>query len=73
MLTRLICNGVGCKIGVYFSIAHAYADDVVLLFPSRKGLQEILYASEIFGDEYQVSFNAKNTHCINCSHNYTYD
>ncbi len=30
---------------------------VVLLCPSRKGLQKMLYICEIFGDEYQISFN----------------
>ncbi len=67
MLTRLKYNGVGCKISLYFIGSLTYADDVVLLCPRRKGLQEMLYICEIFGDEYQASFNAKKTHCVKFS------
>ncbi len=72
MLTRLKCNGVGCRIGLYFIGALAYTDDVVLR-PSRKGLQEMLSLCEIFGDEDQLSFNTKMTHYIKLSHKNTND
>ncbi len=73
MLTRLKRNGVGCKICLYFISVLAYADDVVLLCPSRKGLQEMLYICEICDDEYQVRFNSKKTHYIKFSRKYTND
>ena len=73
MLTRLKDNGVGCRIRLYFIGALAYADDVVLLCPSRKGLQEMLNICEGFGNEYSASFNARKTYCIKFSRKYTDD
>ena len=67
MLTRLKRKGIGCKVGIYFLGALAYADDVILLCPSRKGLQEMLDICELFGDEYHVGYNATKTKCIKFS------
>ncbi len=64
MLSRLRENGIGCKIGTHYVGAVAYADDVTLMCPSRKGLQQMINICEKFGQEYCVNFNAKKTQCI---------
>ena len=64
MLHRLKKKGIGCKIGVHFIGALAYADDVILLCPSRKGLQEMIDVCEYFGDDFCVNFKAKKTQCF---------
>ncbi len=37
----------------------SYADDMKLLCPSIKGLQQILEICERFGEKYSVNYNAK--------------
>ena len=41
LLISLESSGFGCNIGNYFYGASAYADDILLLFPTRSGLQEM--------------------------------
>jgi len=67
MIYKLEKSGIGCKIGIHFIGALAYADDVILLCPSRSGLQSMLTLCETFGIEFRVSFNAKKTQCIQFS------
>ncbi len=55
---------IGCKIGIHYICALAYADDVILLCPSRYGLQKMTRICEEFGVELRVTFNAKKTQCI---------
>ena len=43
--------------------ALGYADDLVLLSPSRKGLQEMLTICDKYGEEYYMKFNATKTVC----------
>ncbi len=64
MLLRLKKKSIGCMIGLFYLGAFAYADDVILLCPSRRGLQEMLFICESFAAEYSVSFNHKKTQCI---------
>ena len=35
-------QGPGCMIGPYYAGVHGHADDLLLLCPSRSGLQEIV-------------------------------
>ena len=63
LLSRLQQQPAGCRIGGQFMGAVCYADDVTLLCPSLKGLQQMLNVCEIFGEEYNVIFNAKKTVC----------
>ena len=60
LLKNLKTNGVGCHIGNYYYGVLGYADDIVLLSPTRKGLQEMLKTCEKYGHEYHVTFNKKN-------------
>ena len=44
--------------------AFGYADDLILLGPSKKGLQSMVNICYEFGKEYDVSFKDKKTVCI---------
>ena len=41
LLVSLESSGLGCNIGNYFYGASAYADDIILLSPTRSGLQDM--------------------------------
>ena len=47
-----------------------YADDVVIMAPSVRALQELLYISESFVIEYNVLFNASKTMCMKIGNNF---
>ena len=47
----------GCHIGNYFAGAMGYADDLLLLCPSRKGLQEMLNIAESYASDHKISFS----------------
>ena len=64
MIHKLEKSGIGCKIGIHFVGAFAYADDVILLSPSRSGLQCMINICEVFGHEYMVTYNATKTQCM---------
>ncbi len=55
---------IGCKFGTHFIGALAYADDVILLCPSRSGLQKMINICEQFGIDFQITFNDQKTQCI---------
>ena len=64
LLKRLHNSDIGCHIGHYYTGAIAYADDLILLCPSRDGLQRMLHICDEYGKEYFVSYNSKKTKCI---------
>ena len=47
----------GCYIGSYFAGAMGYADDLLMICPSRKGLQEMLSIEEEYAVEHKISFS----------------
>ena len=61
LINRLQKSGVGCRIGKQFYGGFGYADDIHVLCPSINGLQKMIYTCEFFGEEYDVTFNAKKT------------
>ena len=63
-LCRINDSGVGCHIGHMSFAGSGYADDVVIMAPSVRALQELLYISESFAIEYIVLFNASKTMCM---------
>ena len=69
LIGRLEKSGVGCKMGIKFFGSFGYADDLKIISPSIRGLQKMLNICEIFGDEYDVTFNAKKTFGICYSNN----
>ena len=64
LLNMLKESGVGCYIGCTFIGALAYADDVVLLSPTRAGLLKMLNICNIFSCKYDVVFNADKSNLI---------
>ena len=64
LICRLQSLGVGCQLGDRYFGALGYADDLVLICPSRDGLQEMLNICDKYGDEYSMKFNATKTVCM---------
>ena len=53
-----------CRLSGKFVGALAYADYMILLWPSLHGLQEIVNICADFGTDYHVTFNDKKTNWI---------
>ena len=47
----------GCYIGPYYAGCFGYADDLLLLSPSRSGLQEQLSIAEKYAKQHNISFS----------------
>ena len=47
----------GCKIGPYYAGGHGYADDLLLLCPSRAGLQEMVDIAAKYAKEHKIQFS----------------
>ena len=57
LIARLRKLGLGCTVhGVYMGVT-VYADDVVLLAPTRNALSEMLKVTELFAQEYKIVFS----------------
>ena len=74
LINRLKECGFGCHLGNMYFGALGYTDDLVLLSPSRDGLQKMLNICDIYGNEYCMKFNATKTVCMymstkNCTGN----
>lgn len=50
-------SGFGCMIGNYYYGALSYADDIVLLCPSREGLQHMINLSKSFFDNLNLTIS----------------
>ena len=50
-------SGIGCKIGTYYYGVLVYADDIILLCPSRMGLQAMIKVCEKFAGENNLKFS----------------
>jgi hypothetical protein len=65
LLTRLSVAGFGCHIGNTFMAAFAYADDLILLAPTKESMNKMLSITSDFSEEYCLLFNAtKSKHLI---------
>jgi hypothetical protein len=64
LLQLLSQSGYGCKIGRSYFGVFSYADDIILLSPTLKGLQSMLDICNDFGIKYHIKFNEKKTQCI---------
>ena len=64
LLTMLKEFGIGCYVGCTFVGALAYADDVVLLCPTKTGLLKMLNICKQFSCKYDVVFNANKSKLI---------
>ena len=57
-------TGVGCHIGYHFSGALAYADDIILLFPSLSGMAILVKECEKYAAEYDIIFDSKKSQLL---------
>ena len=55
---------VGCALGKIMVNHLAYADDLVILSPSAKGLQKLLNICSEYGEEHDIMFNHQKTECM---------
>ena len=63
-MSRLKSCGLGCYIAQSFVGALGYADDIVLLTPTRYLLYRILKECELFSEVYLLTFNANRSSFI---------
>lgn len=67
-LDRLIAalrqSGCGCYVGPHFAGCLAYADDVVLMAPTKTGLQQMIDICVQFSLEYKLKFNGSKSQYI---------
>jgi len=64
LLAELILTRVGCNIGGLFINVLAYADDIVLLAPSWKALQQLLSVLEHHIADINMMCNINKTVCM---------
>ena len=56
---------VDCALGkIMVNHLAYYADDLVILSPSAKGLHKLLNICSEYGEEHDIMFNHKKTECI---------
>ncbi len=60
-LKELQSAGIGCYVGRQYFGCVKYADDMKLLCPIIKGLQQIIEICDRFGDKCSVKYNAKKS------------
>ena len=58
--------GFGCNIGSYYFGALGYADDVVLLCPTREGLRKMIRICETYAAEHDFLFNGNKSKLLVC-------
>ena len=54
-------NSVGCHMGHHFVGAFGYADDIILLCPSLKGMREMVKICEEYAISHNILFNGKKS------------
>ena len=64
LLIKLKLSGVGCFLNNTYIGALSYVDDITVLYPSIRGLNEMLSICCEFGDNCNIVFNPKKTVCI---------
>ena len=62
---ELNCLRVGCVMGDMIINHILYADDIVLISPSSRGLDELLICCEKFGIEHSITFNVNKCAVMN--------
>ena len=64
LLCELRQSGLGCSVGTCSVNVIAYADDIVLLSPTRTGLEKLVKKCEAFAVLRDIKFNAKKSVCM---------
>ena len=64
-LSDILCKTeCGCTMGGRMINHIMYADDVVILSPSAKGLQRLINICAAYGDNHDITFNHAKTVCM---------
>ena len=63
---RLNDSGVGCMAGITFVNHLSYADDMVLIAPSRRALQALLNICSIYAYAHDILYNTEKSFCMVC-------
>jgi hypothetical protein len=64
LLCKLSKAGVGCHVGNVFTGAMAYADDLILLAPTRYAMTALIRVCEDFSKKYDINFNPSKSKMI---------
>jgi len=64
VLSGIINSNIGCNIGGYMVNILAYADDLVLLAPSWRALQQLLDKLHVTAGDIHMCCNSKKTVCM---------
>jgi len=68
LLKRLSASGVGCCLGSNFVSALTYADDIVLVAPTRFAMRKMIVISDMYVLQYDIIFNAqKSKFLVKCA------
>ena len=57
LLKELKDSGIGCHIGHHYFGALGYADDIVLLCPTKEGLRKLISICERYASDHDILFN----------------
>ena len=69
LLVKLKNSGYGCTIGNYFLGALGYADDIVLICPTREGLRNMIRICESYAKDHDLLFNGNKSKILICGSN----
>ena len=61
LMTKLLCEKLGCMIGKFLYGAIFYADDIILMSASRRKMQKMMDICNEYGLQYGICFNAKKS------------
>ena len=68
LLERLNNSGYGCYMGHMFTGAFGYADDIIMLAPTRTSMETLISICEEFSRDYSILFNASKSKHLYFSH-----
>ena len=64
LLAELKKSGIGCYIGNRFYGVIGYADDLVLLCPTKEGLRQMIKICEKYAIDHDIRFNGKKSQLL---------
>ena len=56
LISRLVDEGVGCKVGLNYTGCVSYADDLILLAPTLSALNEMINISVAYANDFFIKF-----------------
>ena len=64
LLVKLKESGLGCHIGNYYFGALGYADDLILVCPTKEGLRKMIRICESYAAEHDIIFNGSKSNLL---------